>query len=46
MENYPSGEDGIHSISVALAAIESSANNNECINISDLQKSDLDQKWA
>jgi predicted dehydrogenase len=46
MENYPSGEDGIHSISVALAAIESGANNNKLVNISDLQTSDLDQKWA
>ena len=45
-KDFPSGEDGIHSISVALAAIESSASDHRMVLLDNIQQSELDQKWA
>ena len=45
-KDYPSGEDGIHSISVALAAIESSASNHTLVQLHNIPQSEFDQKWA
>ena len=45
-KNYPSGEDGIHAITVALAAIESNSNNHKLVETSEIQNTKTEQKWA
>ncbi len=44
--NFPTGLDGIHTISVALAAIESNNNGNQVVNVSSLNGNTSTQKWA
>jgi predicted dehydrogenase len=44
--DYPSGEDGIHAISVAIAAVESNLSNHNLIQIDELQDAEHEEKWA
>jgi hypothetical protein len=44
--DYPSGEDGIHAISVAIAAVESNLSNHNLIHIDELQDAEHEEKWA